>query len=186
MSRMMLKIRISLVLCSLLAMAVLSSTVAFAHSGAEREVRNAARKVFEDLKAHRYADLYHSLPELSRQRVSRESFEASLKRTEELYRLDRIEIGAVHVNGDIAVAETTMFGHVFKPLDSDGKIIAQQYLVKENGVWKVATGDRNLVRRFLSENPEFAKNFPVRQPRVLINRDGQWIDVSSLSQRRRG
>jgi hypothetical protein len=156
-----------------------------ARTTAEQDVRRATQRVFEDLKAGRYDDLYNSLPESSRQRVSRENFASSLKKAEDFYKLDRLEITSVQVSGDIAVANTTMFGHILKPINSDGKIVAQQYLVKEGGSWKVATGDRALVQRFLAQNPEFAKKFPVRPSRVLINRDGRWIDVSTLRQGRR-
>ena len=160
-------------------------STANARTSAEQDVRKAAQKVFEDLKARRYDDLYNSLPESSRHRVTRESFASSLKNAEDFYKLDRLEIAAVRVSGDIAVADTTMFGHILKPVDSEGKIVAQQYLVKEGGSWKVATGDRTLVQRFLAQNPEFAKKFPIRPSRVLINRDGRWIDVSAIRQGRR-
>ena len=157
-------------------------STANARTSAEQDVRKAAQKVFEDLKARRYDALYNSLPESSRKRVSRESFATSLRRAEDFYRLERLEIASVRVSGDIAVADTTMFGHILKPIDSEGKVVAQQYLIKEGGSWKVATGDRSLVQRVLALNPEFAKTFPVRQSRVLINRDGRWIDVSALRQ----
>jgi hypothetical protein len=163
----------------------LCGSIVNARTNAEQDVRRATQKVFEDLKAGRYDDLYNSLPESSRKRVSRESFAFSLKKAEDFYKLDRLEIAAVRVSGDLAVADTTMFGHVLTPINSEGKIVAQQYLIKEGGSWKVATGDRTLVQRFLAQNPEFAKKFPIRPSRVLINRDGRWIDVSTLRQGQR-
>jgi hypothetical protein len=163
----------------------LCGSIVNAWTNAEQDVRRATQRVFEDLKAGRYDDLYNSLPQSSRQRVSRESFASSLKKAEDFYKLDRLEIAAVKVSGDLAVADTTMFGHVLKPINSEGKIVAQQYLIKEGGSWKVATGDRTLVQRFLAQNPQFAKKFPVRPSRVLINRDGRWIDVSTLRQGRK-
>jgi len=171
-------------LCVLLSLLVWTSAAATRPANDEREVRQAAQRVFNDLKQKHYEDLYNSLPESSRKRVTKDRFVTALTRTEDFYRLDRLEIGAIRVSGDFAVADTTMYGHVLKPFDSDGKIIAQQYLVKEGGSWKVATGDRALIQNFLTQNPEFAKKFPVRPSRVLINRDGKWVDVTQMGRRR--
>jgi hypothetical protein len=151
----------------------------------EAEVRSAAEKVFARLKAGQFEELYNSLPASSRQRVTKERFVSTLQRSQALYKLDRIEIGAVRINGDVAVADTVMYGHIYKPIESDGKIVAQQYMVKENGEWRVATGDRVVIQKFLSQNPEFARKFPVRASKVYIKSGGQWIDVSALGQRRR-
>lgn len=172
--------RVFLILVILTSCAV----TGFARTGEERAVRQAAQHVFDDLKQKRYESLYASLPDSSRARITKERFVSALTNAEGMYRLDRLEIGAVRVSGNFAVAETTMYGHIYKPVESDGKIIAQQYLVKENGSWKVATGDRGLIQKFLAENPEFAKKFPVHPSRILINRDGKWIDVTALRQRR--
>jgi hypothetical protein len=171
----------------LMFLVVVCGGVAGAAPGGEKDVRDAAVKVFRNLKDHRYEELYDSLPTTSRQRTTKERFVSALRRSEQFYKLDRLEIGAVRVSGDLAVADTSMYGHVYQPIDSDGKIVAQQYMVKENGAWKVATGDRGLIQRFLSQNPEFAKKFPVRNPKIYIKRDGQWLDVSALAgQRRKG
>jgi hypothetical protein len=181
---MKLKILSKLAFSFVLALALFDST-GNARSNAEQDVRRAAQAVFDNLKAKRYDALYDSLPVSSRNHLTRENFASSLRQAEDFYRLDRLLIGTVRVSGDIAVADTTMFGHILKPVDSEGKIVAQQYLVKEDGAWKVATGDRTLVQRFLAQNPDFAKKFPVRQSKVLINRDGQWIDVTTLGRARR-
>jgi hypothetical protein len=178
---------IKIVATVLMVLTAICSSVVSAAPGGEKDVRDAAVKVFQSLKDHRYEELYDSLPASSRQRTTKERFVSALRRSEQFYKLDRIEIGAVRVSGDLAVADTSMYGHVYQPIDSDGKIVAQQYMIKENGAWKVATGDRGLIERFLSQNPEFAKKFPVRNPKVYVKRDGQWIDVSALAgQRRRG
>jgi hypothetical protein len=146
----------------------------------EAEVRAVVQRVFEQLKAGRYAELYDLLPANSRARISRERFTGALKRTGHMYELDRMEVGAVRTSGDIAVVDTVLYGRVHKPIESEGKIVAQQYLVREEGRWRVATGDQATVKRFLAANPNFAKKFPLRPPRVYIKRDGQWIDISTL------
>ena len=106
-----------------------------------------------------------------------------LQRTSNLYQLQRIEIGAVRVSGNLAVVDTTMFAHIAKPFDGDGKLVVQQYLIREDGKWKVATGDTETINRFLKSNPGFARRFPIKKPRALINQNGRWIEIP-LGQRR--
>ena len=148
----------------------------------ETEVRGVIKRIFEELKSGQYEALYETLPAASRARISRERFTNALQRTRNMYEIDRLEIGAVRVSGDIAVADTVMYGRVLRPIESEGKIVAQQYLVYEDGRWRVATGDRATVRRFLAANPRFARKFPIREPRVYVKRDGQWvaIDLNAL------
>lgn len=134
--------------------------------------------VFEQLRSGRYGELYDVLPAASRSRISRDRFVEMLRRSSGMYKLDRIEIGAVRVSGDIAAVDTVMYGSVARPIEAEGKIVAQQYLVREDGRWRVATGDQATVRRFLSANPSFAKKFPIREPRVYVKRDGRWIDLT--------
>ncbi len=157
-----------------------SSTASAAVGANEREVRGVVERVFQQLKSGQYSSLYDSLPSNSQRRISRDRFTGMLQRTRDMYELDRMEVGAVRTSGDFAVVDTVMYGRVRKPVESDGKIVAQQYLIREDGRWRVATGDTATVRQFLKANPGFAKNFTIRQPRVYIKRDGQWVDVSTL------
>ena len=143
----------------------------------QSEVRNAVQHIFNQLKAGEYAALYDSLPSSSRSRISRDRFVTALQRTRDLYQLDRIEIGAVRVAGDLAVVDTVMYGHISKPIEGDGKLVVQQYLIKENGSWRVATGDRATTDRFLKNNPTFARKFPIKRPRSFIKQNGSWIEV---------
>lgn len=152
----------------------------------EAEVRAVVQTIFRQLKAGDYDQLYDSLPASSRARISRERFADALRRTNGIYHLDRLEIGAVRVSGDIATVDTVMYGSVERPVQAEGKIVAQQYLVREDGRWRVATGDRATVRRFLAANPAFAKKFQLRDPRVFVKRDGRWVDLTeTLKQARR-
>jgi hypothetical protein len=146
----------------------------------EAEVRGVVQSVFERLKSGQYGELYDLLPNASRARFTRERFTSMLQRTRNAYELDRLDIGAVRTSGDLAVVDTVFYGRVLQPFASEGKIVAQQYLVREDGKWRVATGDRATVRRFLAANPRFAQKFPIRQPHIYIKRDGQWVDVSAL------
>ncbi len=146
----------------------------------EAEVRGVVRRAFEQLKSGQYGALYDSLPAASRSRISRERFTSALSRTQDMYKLERLEIGAVRVSGDYAVVDTVTYGRLLRPVESDGKIVAQQYLVREDGVWRVATGESATVRHLLAANPRFAKKFPIREPRVYMKRDGRWVNVSKV------
>ena len=169
-----------------MALLFVAGPSANARSSDEAEVRGVVQTIFQQLKAEQYDKLYDSLPAASRSRISRDRFTDSLKRTNGLYHLDRMEIGAVRVSGDLAAVDTVMYGSVERPLQAEGKIVAQQYLVREDGKWRVATGDLATVRRFLAANPSFAKNFQLRSPRVYIKRDGRWVDLTAtLRQARR-
>lgn len=152
----------------------------------EAEVRGVVQSIFQQLKEGQYDRLYDSLPAASRSRISRERFSDSLKRASGMYRLDRMDIGAVRVSGDIAAVDTVMYASLERPVQAEGKIVVQQYLVREEGRWRVATGDFGTVRRFLAANPSFAKRFPLRSPRIYVKRDGRWVDLTmTLRQARR-
>lgn len=173
----------------LAAFALLLAMVLPAHAARgvndEAEVRSVVKRIFQQLKSGDYNSLYETLPTAQQRRISRERFTRALGRTRDLYVLERMEIGAVRTSGDLAVVDTTMYGRVLQPIQSEGKIVAQQYLVREDGRWRVATGDQATVRRFLAANPTFARKFPIQSPRVYVRRDGRWVDVSSVRMPRR-
>ena len=143
----------------------------------ESEVRSAVQHIFDQLKAGQYEALYDSLPSSSRARLSRERLVNGLQGTRNLYQLERIEIGAVRVSGNLAVVDTVMYAHIAKPFDADGKLIVQQYLIREEGSWRVATGDTATINRFLKNNPAFARKFPIKRARAYINQNGKWVEV---------
>ncbi len=170
-----------LMTCALALLLLCAQGAAAARGSDEAEVRAVVQGVFDQLRSGRYSDLYDLLPNASRARISRERFTSMLERTRNMYQLERMDIGNVRTSGDLAVVDTVFYGRVLQPIQSEGKIVAQQYLVREDGRWRVATGDRATVRRFLASNPRFAQKFPLRQPRVYIKREGRWVDVTSLA-----
>src|SRR5512133_3091144 len=91
----------------------------------ETDVRSTIQHVFDQLKSGEYGALYDSLPSSSRNRISKDRFVSGLQRTSNVYQLQRIQIGAVRVSGNLAVADTTMFAHINKPFDADGKLVVQ-------------------------------------------------------------
>jgi len=154
------------------------SVTATATPSDEADVRGAVQRIFDQLKAGQYEDLYDSLPSSSRARISRDRLIKGLQGTRNLYQLERIEIGAVRVSGKIAVVDTVMYARIAKPFDADGKLVVQQYLVHEDGSWRVATGDTATINSFLKTNPSFARRFPIRKPQAFIKQDGQWVEFN--------
>lgn len=174
----------SLPIISALVFAVLLvTTAAVAAPSDQSDVRAAVQHIFDQLKNGQYAALYDALPSSARARISRERLVQGLQRSQNAFQLQRIEIGSVSVSGNLAVVDTTMFAHIAKPFDGDGKLVVQQYLIREDGNWKVATGDNETVNRFLKSNPGFARRFPIKKPRAFINQNGKWIEIP-LGQRR--
>ena len=168
------------IVCALLLTGAPMRAAAVSSVSDEAEARSVTQEVFSQLKSGQYGALYDRLPAASRERISRARFTSALKRTRDMYELDRLEIGAVRVSGQMAVVDTVMYGRLLRPVESEGKIVAQQYLVREEGQWRVATGDPATVRRFLAANPKFAKKFSIREPRVYMKRDGRWVDVTGM------
>ena len=151
----------------------------------QTDVRAAVESVFSQLKDGKYEALYDTLPSSSRARISRERFASALQKTRNLYQLDRIEIGAARVSGDLAVVDTVMYAHIAPPFNTDGKLVVQQYLVREGGSWRVATGDNATINRFLKSNPTFAKKFPIKRPHAFVKQDGKWVEFQTPAQRPR-
>jgi len=174
----------SLPIISTLVFALLLSTsAAVAAPSDQSDVRAAVQHIFDQLKNGQYEALYDALPNSARTRLTRAQLVQGLQRTQNAFQLQRIEIGSISVSGNLAVVETTMFAHIARPLEGDGKLVVQQYLIREDGKWKVATGDTETINRFLKSNPGFARRFPIRKPRAFINQNGKWIELP-LGQRR--
>jgi hypothetical protein len=95
-----------------------------------------------------------------------------------MYELDRVEIGAVRVAGDLGVVDSVVYGRGRAPFAGEAKIVARQYLVREGGRWRVTTGDRATIQPLLAANPAFAKKYPLTQPRLYLKRDNRWVDMS--------
>jgi hypothetical protein len=152
------------------------------HASTETDVRGVVQKVFQQLQSHDYGAVYDSLPSSTRNRMARDRFINALKRSQDRYVLDRLNIGSVRVSDNIAVADTELYGRLAKPFEAEGKIVVQQYLVREDGQWRVATGDTATIQRFLKSNPAFARKFPIRQPQIYVKQDGKWIALPGRKQ----
>jgi hypothetical protein len=167
-----------LIIFALLFLTCTATGAAVSAAGAdESEVRSAVQRIFDQLKAGQYEVLYDSLPSSTRSRVTRDRFVKGLQGSRNLYQLERIEIGPPRVSGDLAVVDTTMYAHIQQPFNADGKLVVQQYLVREQGSWRVATGDNATIDRFLKSNPGFARKFPIKRTRALVQQDGKWVEI---------
>jgi hypothetical protein len=144
----------------------------------QAEVRSTVQSVFEQLKSQNYSALYDLLPGSARSRMSRERFVGALQRAQGFYQLDRMDIGAIKLSGNLAVVDTVLYGRIVNPIQAEGKIVAQQYLVREDGKWLVATGDQATVKKFLASNPAFGKGFKLREPRIYIKQGDKWVEFN--------
>jgi hypothetical protein len=166
----------SCVFCAFLwLMFVTVASVPLTAQASEAEVRSTVKNVFEQLKSHNYDALYDLLPGSSRTRMSRERFVSALQRAQDFYELDRMDIGAIKVSGNLAVVDTVLYGRIVNPIQAEGKIVAQQYLLREDGKWRVATGDQAAVKKFLAANPGFGKGFKISEPQVYMKQGDKWV-----------
>ncbi len=164
---------------------VIFSTGAITKASDQSDVRATVQNVFDQLKTHNYESLYDLLPNTARTRMSRERFVSALQRAQDFYQLDRMDIGATKVMGNLAVVDTVLYGRVTTPIQAEGKIVVQQYLLREDGKWRVATGDQATVKKFLAANPGFSKGFRIQQPRVFIKQNDKWIEFNPQRGNRR-
>lgn len=151
---------------ALITITLLPQTLLGATRDDAADVRKTVRRVFEQMKAHQYSDLYDTLSASSRSRISRQRFINGMQRMDDTYELDRIEIGAVRVRGNTATVDTVIYGRVLRPTEGEGKLVAQQTLVREGGEWHVSTGST-------------AAGLSNRSPRLYVKRDGRWVDVTA-------
>jgi hypothetical protein len=172
------KIWITKLKSAVLVFAILALQPALAHASEETEVRSVVQQTFQQLQSRNFGAVYDSLPAATRNRISRTRFINALDRAQGRDSLDRINIGAVRVSGNIAVADTELYGRITTPFPAEGKIVVQQYLIREDGKWRVATGDTGTIQRFLKSNPAFARRFPIRQPKIFVKQGDKWIEFA--------
>src|SRR6185436_6068683 len=81
----------------------------------ESDVRGVVQQTFQQLQSQNFGAVYDALPASTRGRMSRARFVSAMQRAQGRYSLDRISIGAVRVSGDVAVADTELFGRITTP-----------------------------------------------------------------------
>jgi len=130
------------------------------------DVRGAVRRIFDQLRSRQYNELYDSLSSSSRKRITRQRFTSSMQKWDDTYTIDRVEVGSVRVRGNTAVAQTTIYGRLLKPSAGEGKIVAQQTLVREDGQWRVSSASTGA-------------GLSGRSARIYLKRDGRWVDITA-------
>lgn len=167
-----------------LGLVLLFAFSAFAVPSDQSDVRAAVQRIFDQLKNGEYSSLYDALPSSARTRITREQLVKGLEQSKDTFQLQRIDIGPVSVSGNLAVVDTTMYAHV-NAFNADGKLVVQQYLIKEDGRWKVATGDTATINRFLQGNPAFGKRFPIKKPQAFVYQNNKWVAIPMGARRNR-
>ena len=173
------KVTALLVFAALLVVSATVRAASVADDGAE--VRNVVERAFQQLRAGEYDGLYDVLPSTSQRRITRERFARALANARGMYELDKMDVEAVRVSGELAVVDMIIYGRVRRPFEGEGKITTRQYVVREAGRWRIAAGDRAIQQQLFSAHPDFARRFPARAPRVYLKRDGRWVDLGSLA-----
>lgn len=173
----MFNLKFKFVRSMLLALAVLSINVdALAQS---KDARGAVQNFFVLLKSQKYSELYNFLPSELQKQTTREQLTNSLKRLEAYLAIERMEIGRVQQRGELAVVDTTIFGSLKRAMEingqqvKEGRVSVQQYLFKENGLWKVVTADNRARDFFLKRNPNFKQQFQLTQPQFAFREGGK-------------
>jgi hypothetical protein len=135
---------------------------------------------FNLLKTGQYAALYEYLPSDIQQQLTREQLTQSLRRLSDFILVERLEIGRRQERGDLAVVDTMIYGRLKRPVNlqgteiREGRISVQQYLFRENGVWKIATANDRTRATFLRRHPGFARDFTLTSPQISYRRGEQW------------
>jgi hypothetical protein len=145
----------------------------------------AVQSFFNLLKAKDYGALYQFLPNQLQQQISRDQLVKSLSRLDEFIIIDRMAIGRVQEQGDLAVVDTTIFGRLKRPMEirgqkiDTGRVSVQQLLVKEDGTWRVATADGSTRAAFLKRHPDFSEKFQLSRPEFATKQNGKWTRLGA-------
>jgi hypothetical protein len=148
-----------------------------------KDARAAVNKFFLLLKSRSYPSLYEFLPSELQRQITPEQFAMSLMRLNSFITIERMEVGRVQQRGDFAVVNTTIYGKLKKPVTvngeqvSEGRVAAQQLLLREDGHWKVVTADNRTQSYFLKRNSEFGKQFQLAQPKFEFKQKDKWAPI---------
>lgn len=163
-------------------------TIAAVSFGAQAQstsssARGTVQNFFSMLKAQKYAELHNFLPSQLQKQTTREQLAESLKRLDQFLTVQRLEIGRIQQRGDYAVVDTTIYGSLKRAINlngeevKDGRVSVQQYLLKEEGQWRITTADNRTRDFFLKRNPEFKQQFQLTQPQFAFKQNGKWTPL---------
>ncbi|HQR34658.1 MAG TPA: NTF2-like N-terminal transpeptidase domain-containing protein [Blastocatellia bacterium] len=147
------------------------------------DARSAVQSFFSLLKTQKYTELHDFLPSQLQKQTTREQLAESLKRLDQFLTIQRMEIGRVQQRGDYAVVDTTIYGNLKRTMNmngeevKEGRVSVQQYLLKEEGRWRITTADNRTRDFFLKRNPEFKQQFQLTQPQFALKQSGKWTPL---------
>ncbi|HZF39342.1 MAG TPA: hypothetical protein VE715_10985, partial [Blastocatellia bacterium] len=154
--------------------------IAAQNDNQSKDARSAVNKFFLLLKSRSYPALYEFLPSDLQRQITREQLALSLMRLDSFILIERMEVGRVQQHGDFAVVNTTIYGKLKKPVTvngeqiNEGRVAAQQFLLREGRQWKVVTADNRTQSYFLKRNAEFGKQFQLAQPTFEFKQKDKW------------
>lgn len=173
-------LKLKLVCC---ALAIASTTfIADAQTSAGNP-RSAVQSFFSLLKAQKYAELHDFLPSQLQKQTTREQLAESLKRLDQFLTVQRMEISRVQQRGDYAVVDTAIYGSLKRTMNlngeevKEGRVSVQQYLLKEDGRWRITPADKRSGDYFVKRNPEFKQQFQLAQPQFALKQNGKWTPI---------
>ena len=94
-----------------------------------------------------------------------------------------MEIGRIQQRGEYAVVDTTIYGNLKRAMNmngeevKEGRVSVQQYLLKEDGRWRITTADNRTRDFFLKRNPEFKQQFQLTQPQFALKQSCKWTPL---------
>lgn len=147
------------------------------------DARSAVQNFFSLLKAQKYTELHNFLPSQLQKQTTREQLAESLKRLDQFLTVQRMEIGRIQQRGEYAVVDTTIYGNLKRAMNmngeevKEGRVSVQQYLLKEDGRWRITTADNRTRDFFLKRNPEFKQQFQLTQPQFALKQSGKWTPL---------
>lgn len=153
------------------------------------DARGAVQSFFSLLKAQKYAELHDFLPSQLQKQTTREQMAESLKRLDQFLTIQRMEIGRIQQRGDFAVADTMIYGNLKRTMNmngqeiKEGRVTVQQYLLKEDGRWRITPADKRSGDYFAKRNPEFKQQFQFSQPQFAIKQGGKWVQPNQYRDR---
>ncbi len=162
------------------ALAIVATTFAAQAQNKSGDARGTTQNFFALLKSQKYAELHDFLPSQLQKQTTREQLAESLKRLDQFLTIQRMEITRVQQRGDFAVADTTIYGNLKRTMKmngeevKEGRVSVQQYLLKEEGRWRITTADKRSTDFFLKRNPEFKQQFQLTQPQFALKQNGKW------------
>jgi hypothetical protein len=169
--------KFKLICCALIIASISFTAQAQTKSG---DARSTTQSFFSLLKAQKYAELHDFLPSQLQKQTTREQLAESLKRLDQFLTIQRMEISRVQQRGDYAVIDTTIYGSLKRTMNmngeevKEGRVSVQQYLLKEQGRWRITTADNRTRDFFLKSNPEFKQQFQLTQPQFALKQGGKW------------